>query len=195
MSFWAASIADWLLAALLYCGFHTAGGGLILINRQSVSGQAPTPDEEMRRSGSGMRLTLLFLGVFASVLDAQREQHLFSLETAHKQTLPVQHHQPWSLLLSQNIVTSNCIILEPPELAQTHKSIKEFGDVLILNKSSSNERGTECAEENTLEILGFDQRSVWIKVSELCSTIDYKYSTEIATLADYEVVCCCLCVS
>jgi len=157
------------------------------------SGQAPTPDEEMRRSGSGMRLTLLFLGLSASVLHAQREQHLFSLdtlETVREQTLTVQHHQPWSLLLSQNIVTSNCVVLEPPDVAQTHKSINGFGDVVILNKSSSNGPGVECAEKNTLEILGFDQRSIWMKVSELCSTIDYKYSTEIATLAEYEVVCC-----
>jgi len=144
----------------------------------------------MRRSGSGMRLTLLFLGVFASVLDAQREQHVFSLGTAHEQTLPVQHHQPLSLLLSQNIVTSNCIVLQPPELAQTHKSIKEFGDVFILNKSSPDVQEMECAEENTLEIFGYNQPSIWMKVSELCSTIDYKYSTEIATLAEYEVVCC-----
>jgi len=188
-----ASIAEQI--ALTGCRLRCCTAALILINRQSASGQAPIPDQEMRRSGSGMKLTLLFLGVFASVLDAQREQHLFSLETPHEQTVPVQHHQPWSLLLSQNIVTSNCIVLEPPELAQTHKSINELGDVLILNKSSSNEQGTECAEENTLEILGFDQRSLWMKVSELCSTIDYKYSTEIASLAEYEVVCCCLCVS
>jgi hypothetical protein len=48
-----------------------------------------------------------------------------------------------SLLLPQNIVTSNSVVLQPPELAQTHKLINEFGDVLILNKSSLNEQGTE----------------------------------------------------
>jgi hypothetical protein len=164
---------------------------LSLTDRQSVSSQASTLDEEMRRCGSGMRLAVLFLGLFASVLDAQREQHLFSLdalEAAHEQTLPIQHHQPWSLVLSQNIVTSKCVVLQPPELAQTHKSIKEFGDVFILNKSSPDVQEMECAEENTLEIFGYNQPSIWMKVSELCSSLDYKYSTETATLAEYEVV-------
>lgn len=145
----------------------------------------------MPRYGSYTRLTLLSVTIFASVIGAQRQQHFFSLdalETAREQTLPIQYHQPWSILLSQNVITSNCVVLEPPELAQTHKSIHEFGDVLILNKSSPNVLCAECAEKNTLQIIGFDQRSVWMKVSELCSTIDYKYSLETATLAEYEVV-------
>jgi len=138
-----------------------------------------------------MRLALLFVALSVSAIDAQRQQHHFSLdalESARKQTLTIPHHQPWSILLSQNIITSECVVLQPPELAQTHKSIREFGDVFILNKSASDVKPFECAAENTLEILGFDQRSVWMKVSEWCSTIDYKYSTEIATLAEYEVV-------
>ena len=165
--------------------------GNLAIDRQSVSAkQASTPNRTMCSVGWSMWLSLLFLTLFTFVLDA-REQHIFSLdtlETVLEQRISLQHYQPWSLLLSQNVSTSNCIVLQSPALAQTHKSIKEFGDVLVLNKAPSNVRGGECVEDSILEILGFDQRSIWMKVSELCSTIGYKYSDDIAPLAEYEVV-------
>lgn len=70
-----------------------------------------------------------------------------------------------------------------------HRSIEYPGDVLIVNKTLSSIDGIDDVKEYVLEIIGFDQRILWAKVSEMCSFIDYGYFADDELLAEYEVVC------
>ena len=140
--------------------------------------------DAMRRRGVSLSLIALFLPLLAA-----REQQIFSVDYAQVQTITPQHHQPWSLLLSQNIETSNCIVHKAPEYAQFHRSIKEPGDVVVINKNPSSLDNLENVKEFTLEIIGYDSRTLWTKTSELCSSIDYQYFLEVEEFAEYEVVC------
>ena len=119
-----------------------------------------------------------------------REQHVFSLDSPKALTVTPYHHQPWSLVISQNTRTLNCVILSHPQYTQSHKSVQEPGDAVIVNKSPSSIDGWEGVEERTLEIIGFDKRIIWNKAAELCSSLDSSQaiSFETDTLAEYEVV-------
>ena len=134
-----------------------------------------------------MRRSLSIIALFLPLLSAW-EQHVFSVDYSQVQTITPQHHQPWSLLLSQDIETSNCIVHKAPEHAQVHRSIKKPGDVVVINKAQSSIDNLENVKEYTLEIIGYDSRTLWIKTSELCSSIDYQYFLEIEDFAEYEVV-------
>lgn len=138
----------------------------------------------MRRLGASLFLIALSLPLFSAW-----EQQVFSLDHREVQTIAPHHHQPWSLLLTRDTATSDCVIIHPPELAQKHRLIKDQGDVLIINKTLSRVDGIECLKEHTLEIIGFNKRIVWAKTSELCSSIDYQYFGNDEPLAEYEVVC------
>jgi hypothetical protein len=151
------------------------------IARVSVPGKYPAT---MRRLGTSLFLIALSLPLFSA-----REQQVFSLDHRQAQTITPPHHQPWSLLLTQDTATSDCVIIHLPELAQKHRLIKDQGDVLIINKTLSRVDGIECLKEHTLEIIGFDKRIVWTKTNELCSSIDYQYLGNDEPLAEYEVVC------
>jgi len=135
-----------------------------------------------------LRASLFLIALSLPLLSA-REQQVFSLDHRQVQTITLHHHQPWSLLLTRDTATSDCVIVHPPELAQKHRLIKDKGDVLIINKTLSRVDGIECLKEHTLEIIGFDKRIVWTKTNELCSSIDYQYFGNDEPLAEYEVVC------
>ena len=130
-------------------------------------------------------LSFALLAFFLPLLNA-REQQLFSLDSK-VQTFVPEHHRPWSLLLSQNIESSTCVILSSPEHTQSHKSIRNPGDVVVINKSSSSVDGVEGVIENTLEIVGFDRRVLWSKAGELCTSIEDQSFTAVDT-TEYEVV-------
>jgi hypothetical protein len=134
----------------------------------------------------GVSLALL---TFCLPLCSAREQQVFSLGSSRTQKILPHHHQPWSLLLSRDTYSSNCIILHPPELTQIHRSISKPGDVLVIDKSPSSAEGIDGVTDHTYEIIGFDKRLLWSKTSELCSLIDYQYFSEDKPLAEYEVVC------
>jgi hypothetical protein len=132
-----------------------------------------------------MRVCYTLIALF-SLVNA-REQHFFSLLSSQGQTVTPHHHQPWSLLLSQDSQTSQCMVISSPEHTQSHKSIKQPGDVLILNKSPSGVDETGQFEENILEIIGFDNIILWTKANEICSSISWSsFSTD--TISEYEVV-------
>jgi hypothetical protein len=138
----------------------------------------------MRRHELSLSLITLFLPLLSAW-----EQQLFSVDYLQVQTIIPQHRQPWSLLLSQNIETSNCIVHKAPEHAQVHRSIKEPGDVVVINKAPTSLDNLENIKEHTLEIIAYDNRALWIKTSELCASIDYQYFLEVEDFAEYEVVC------
>ena len=97
-------------------------------------------------------------------------------------------HQPWSLLFSQNRGSLECVVLSAPERAQYHHAIEELGDILVIDKST---HGVEIEfEESTFEIIGYDKRILFEKLSELCTGIelDYVAQSEPDSLAEYEVV-------
>jgi hypothetical protein len=135
-----------------------------------------------------MRLGLAAIAAFLPLLEAKPQQVAFSLRPRQAQIIVPQHHQPWSILLSQNPNTADCIVLSQPAQAQFHKSINNAGDVLMVNKTLSSTDGFEIINEYVVEIIGYDQRILWQKTSELCSAINYQYPTEVDPLAEFEVV-------
>jgi hypothetical protein len=136
-----------------------------------------------------MRLVLCVFAALLPVLHA-REQQTFSLQRPQDQTIVPHHRQPWSLLLSKDPSTGDCIVLSQPEQAQIHRSINDPGDVLVINKTLSSVDGFEIIDQYVMEILGYDQRILWMKTSNLCSAIEYEYlSTDEDASGEYEVVC------
>ena len=140
--------------------------------------------DAMPQYGRGLSLVALFLPLLSAW-----EQQVFYVDYPQVQTITPQHHQPWSLLISQNIETSNCVVHNAPEPAQVHRSIQKPGDVVVINKAPSSLDNFENVNEYTLEIIGYDNRTLWAKTSELCSSIDYQYFLEVEEFAEYEVVC------
>jgi hypothetical protein len=133
-----------------------------------------------------MQVIFIFLLLFISFTNA-REQQIFSLGYPHVQTIIPKHHQPWSLLLSQDTATSNCVLFKGPEYAQKHQSIRQPGDVIVVNKSPSL-GGIKDVEKYTLEIIGFEKQVLWDKASEICTSISYGETSQVEPLAEYEVV-------
>jgi hypothetical protein len=132
-----------------------------------------------------MRLVLTCLAALLPVLEA-RIQQTFSLRDPEAQIIVPQHRQPWSLLLSQDPKTSDCIVLSPPEQAQVHRTIEKPGDVLVINKTLSRVDGFEIIDEYVMEILGYDEHILSTKISQLCAAIEYHSTVDIT--AEYEVV-------
>ena len=144
----------------------------------------------MRRPRLNMKLRLLLTAAVLPLINArQQQQRPLSLNSPELQTIETHHSQPWSLLLTQDPATSNCIVLSPPEQAQIHRSIKEPGDVLIINKTLSSIDGFEVVDEHVMQILGFDERILWSTTSQLCSSIKYQYPSTLETYSEFEVVC------
>ena len=107
----------------------------------------------MRRYGP----SVLLVTVFVPLLSVG-EQRVFSVDYPKIQKITPQHHQPWSLVLSQDVDTSDCIIHKAPEHAQFHRSIKDPGDVVVINKTQSSLDNVEDVKEYIVEIIGFDNR-------------------------------------
>ena len=140
----------------------------------------------MRLHGVSLALISLFLP-----LHYAWEQHVFSPDDSHIQTITPQRHQPWSLLITYNINSFDCVVLRAPELAQTHRAIRNRGDVLVIKKSPSTFDGMDGVQESTLEIIGFDERILWTTTSSFCASIEHSHFSEEEELAEYEVVCIC----
>jgi hypothetical protein len=140
-----------------------------------------------------MRLAAVIVGLLPLLLPSVqgREQQVFSISDVERQisnTITRNHAQPWSLLLSLDLDTSSCVVLQPVELAQPHRSLQASNDVQVISKSPSRFDGTDLEREATLEILALDETVLWAKANELCSRIEYEYFSDYATLAEYEVV-------
>jgi hypothetical protein len=136
-----------------------------------------------------MKLTLLLSVAILPLINArQNQQRPLSLNSLHIQSVDTHHSQPWSLLLSQNPTTSSCIVLSRPEQAQIHRSIKEPGDVLVINKTLSSVDGFEVVDEYVMEVIGYDQRVLWSTTSQLCSSISYDYPSTLEKYSEFEVV-------
>ena len=118
-----------------------------------------------------------------------REQHVFNLNGPDVQRIVPPHHQPWSLLVAQNPRTGDCVVLNQPELTQTHRSIEEKGDYVVVNKTMSSSDGVEIDHDNIFEIIGFDKRILWTTTNQMCHGIEYPPSDIAETYKEYEVVC------
>jgi hypothetical protein len=117
-----------------------------------------------------------------------REQQVFSAGHAELQIIGRNHTQPWSLLVSLDLDTASCVVLQPLELAQPHHSLQSPDDVQVIPKSSSSFDGMAIEGEGTIEILALDQGRIWSTVNEMCDHVEFEYFSDHATLAEYEVV-------
>ena len=152
----------------------------LLANDSSV---AFCPAEDPPKGGGHhhqgpMQWTFIIAVSFLPVLHAK--QHILSLNSF--QSIVLSHHQPWSILLSKNPMTQDCTILSSPSQAQIHRAVQAVGDTLILNKSQSTDQ-----TEDVVEILGYDQRSLWGTINQFCENIDYQIP-EVESYAEYEIV-------
>jgi hypothetical protein len=118
-----------------------------------------------------------------------REQQVFSVGHTEPQTIGRNHTQPWSLLVSLDLDTSSCVVLQPIELSQPHRSLQTPDDVQVITKSSSSFDGIALEGEGIIEILALDQGTIWDTVNQICDHVEYEYFSDHATLAEYEVVC------
>jgi hypothetical protein len=133
-----------------------------------------------------MNLTLL---LFASLgLVNAREQQILSVGETQIKKVTLYHHRPWTILFSKQIHDSSCTVLTSPEPAQIHRSVTEPGDVIVLNKTLSTMDAKDGVNEHTFEIIGFDEHALWTQLFKLCDSIEYQYSSEASSLAEYEVV-------
>jgi hypothetical protein len=127
------------------------------------------------------------LAIAAALLPLlEARQHILSLKSEAQSLLP-QHDQPWSVLLKRDPSSMDCVILSAIEETQVHRAIQEPGDTLVVNKNLLN-TGANPLQDSIMEILAYDKRSLWAKVSEMCSGIEYQLPPEIESFADYEVV-------
>lgn len=131
-----------------------------------------------------MHWALVFIVAFLPLLEAR--QHVLSLN-ADVKTINPERHQPWSVLLEQHPVSMDCMMLSSPQQAQIHRAIQQPGDTLVIQKNLLNTMRNPRAD-SVMEILAYDVRTLWSKVSQLCSAIDYQLPPEVETYSEYEVV-------
>ena len=131
-----------------------------------------------------MHWSLVFVAAFFPLLEAR--QQVLSLKSEVQTVIP-KHHQPWSVLLQQDPANKDCIILSNIGEAQFHSEIREPGDALVIHKNMLN-MGVDPLQESIMEILAYDKRSLWTKVSELCAAVEYELPPEIESYSEYEVV-------
>jgi hypothetical protein len=120
---------------------------------------------------------------------SQARQQILSLNSEVNQVIS-QHHLPVSILVQQNPSSRNCVILSNVVETQVHREIQSPSDTLVINKNMLN-TVADPLQESVLEILAYDKRSLWAKVSEMCSAIHYELPPEIESYAEYEVVLEC----
>jgi hypothetical protein len=138
----------------------------------------------------------MFLGRFCHLalipllfgLADAREQHVFSTSHAEPQIIGRNITQTWSLLVSLDLDSASCVVLQPLELTQPHRSLQSTDDVQVIPKSSSSFDGMAVEGEGTIEILALDQDRIWSTVNEMCDHLEFEYFSDHATLAEYEVV-------
>jgi hypothetical protein len=131
---------------------------------------------------------LALLPLLVALADAREQQQVLSAGHAAPQVIGRNQTQPWSLLVSLDLDTASCVVLQPLELTQPHHALQSPDDVRVIPKSSSSFDGMAIEGEGTIEILALDPRLIWSTVNEMCDHVEFEYFSDYATLAEYEVV-------